>query len=246
MKLKSLSKLHLVILYGVIGICLWKSDIVEKTTVKLGISQPIELGPFYYEMTRAYRSKDGAVPDGSVVFIGDSITQGLPTALVANPSVNYGIGWDTTHGVLQRIPDYTDSISRSSAVVIAIGVNDLKRRVNEEILANYANVIDALALYSSNILISSIQPLDGRTLEFTDDFNNARIIALNEALQGFTEQESSVKYLNSMSRMANEDGQLRVDYHTGDGIHLNATGNLAWADCLRIALASTESIVNCD
>lgn len=246
MSFKLVSKLHLVALYTIIGVCVWKSNIVEKVTVKLGIAQPAELSPFYKEMTRAYRGADGAVPDGSVILIGDSITQGLPVSLLGTPSANYGIGWDTTYGVLKRLPDYTDSISRSSAVVLAIGVNDLKRRSDAEILANYDEIISALLPLTSNILISAIQPLDGYSVEFSEDFNNDRITLMNQSLLSFAEQEPSVRYLNSYKRMANSDGHLRVDYHTGDGIHLNAEGNLAWAECLRRALDSAEQLITCE
>ncbi len=69
-------------------------------------------------------------PDKSVVFVGDSLTQSLYVDAVARPSVNYGIGGDTTVGVLGRLPEYR-SILCASAVVMAIGVVYMKFRDNQ-------------------------------------------------------------------------------------------------------------------
>ena len=58
---------------------------------------------------------DGLIPEGATIFIGDSITQGLATSAVSNQSVNYGIGSDTTLGVLKRLP-YYNSMNSAKAV----------------------------------------------------------------------------------------------------------------------------------
>ena len=56
---------------------------------------------------------------------------------VAARGINYGIGGDTTEGVLARLPEY-NSLGRAAAVVLAIGDNDLQRGLSEaEIIANY-------------------------------------------------------------------------------------------------------------
>jgi hypothetical protein len=86
---------------------------------------------------------DGNIPDGAVIFIGDSLIQSLCVSAIACPSVNYGIGGDTTVGVLHRLPFY-HSITRASVVVLSIGINDMKYRTNEEILSNYKIIINKI------------------------------------------------------------------------------------------------------
>jgi len=93
--------------------------------------QPNELTPHYHQMVTFHSHMDGNVPDDSVIFIGDSLTQGLCVSAVACPSVNYGIGNDTTLGVLQRISQY-ESIQRAKVVVIAIGINDWRFQTAKE------------------------------------------------------------------------------------------------------------------
>jgi lysophospholipase L1-like esterase len=60
-----------------------------------------------------------------VLFIGDSITEGAPlwAMFPGLPSANYGIGWDTTDGLLLRL----DQVRRNVAerAFILIGTNDL-------------------------------------------------------------------------------------------------------------------------
>ena len=101
---------------------------------------------------------DPNVPSGSAIFIGDSITQGLCVSAVFTPSVNYGIGSDTTLGVLKRIPKY-QSLNRASMVILEVGVNDLKRRKDEEILSNYSSILKLLPSHLS-VIISGILPVN--------------------------------------------------------------------------------------
>ena len=88
-----------------------------------------------------HKRMDGNIPDDSTIFIGDSLTQSLAVSAISPRSVNYGIGNDTLIGVLKRIGEYK-SIYRSSMIVIAVGINDLKIGKNiEEILYNYEAII---------------------------------------------------------------------------------------------------------
>jgi hypothetical protein len=127
---------YVIAIHMLFGIVLIKSDFIQRVETKLGFVKPkIEITEHFHRMLRYHSRMDGNVPKQSVIFIGDSITQGLAVTAVINPSVNYGIGSDTTVGVLNRLPVYK-SIEKASTVVIAIGVNDMEYRSNEEILRN--------------------------------------------------------------------------------------------------------------
>ena len=60
-------------------------------------------------MVKYHSRMDGSIPDNSILFIGDSITQSLCVSAVADNSVNLGIGGDTTLDVINRLPKYKNS-----------------------------------------------------------------------------------------------------------------------------------------
>lgn len=116
---------YVIILHLLVVLMLFKSDFIQRVEAKLGVDQSEpEISLFYKSMVDYHKRMDGSIPDGAVIFIGDSITQGLATSAISHAGVNLGIGLDTTAGVLNRLQFYK-SIDRSKAVVLAIGVNDL-------------------------------------------------------------------------------------------------------------------------
>ena len=124
--------LHLFVLYSVILACFLSFDILSRAAIKLGMQDRPELSDYYSQILEYHKRMDSAVPKNSVIFIGDSLTQGFPVSAAWWPSTNYGIGADTTYGVINRLEQYTHSIANSQAVVLAIGINDLKIRDNQE------------------------------------------------------------------------------------------------------------------
>ncbi len=189
-----------------------------------------EITEHYKRMMTYHRYMDGNIPEGAVLFIGDSITQGLCTAAVWECSVNYGIGSDTTVGVLQRLPDYS-SMSRAGAVVIAIGVNDLARRDNAEILDNYKKIMEAVPRQTP-LLFSAVLPIDERVKENKED-RNPRIRELNQGLADLCKMDNRCSFLDSTPDLADDTGNLNPSYHVGDGVHLNTEGYALWITALR-------------
>lgn len=120
-------RMYLLTVHALLIIVLLKSDFIDLVQNKLETCnhsvQSSELTPHYHRMLEYHKRMDGNVLTGSVIFFGDSITQGLCVSAVASHSVNYGIGSDTTFGVLERLKYYR-SINRADVVVISIGVND--------------------------------------------------------------------------------------------------------------------------
>ena len=151
---------YVVFLHILLAMVLFKSNFIEKVERKLELYKSPELSEYYNEITAYHERMDGSVPRGATIFIGDSITQSLATSAVSELSVNYGIGSDTTLGVLNRLPIY-ESIHSIKAVVIAIGVNDLARRNNDSIIHNYEEILDYIPK-NTKILVSAILPIDER------------------------------------------------------------------------------------
>jgi hypothetical protein len=163
---KSIACTYLIAIHALLVVVLLKSDFIVRVQDKLGASnypsKSSELTDHYHRMLEYHKRMDKNVPDGAVIFIGDSITQGLCVSAVAMPSVNYGIGSDTTFGVSQRLLDY-QAVSRAGAVVIAIGINDLKYRSDNDIAENYRTILEQIQ--TTPVIISAVLPVDERALQ---------------------------------------------------------------------------------
>lgn len=77
-------------------------------------------------------------------FLGDSITQSLNVNSVTDRGVNYGIGGDTSLGLLNRL-EYYNSLKKADKILVAIGINDfIFNRTSKEIIGNYAKIFELL------------------------------------------------------------------------------------------------------
>lgn len=207
-----------------------------------GATQRPELTEHYHRMLRYHLRMDGNVPDGAVVFVGDSLTQGLCADAVACPSVNYGIGSDTTVGVLERLPKYR-CVSRASAVVLAIGSNDLDRRGDAEIIENFRRILAAVP-QALPVVCSAVLPVNEPLLPASDRGANARISGLNAGLKALCEGDARCVFMDAGPRLVDSEGNLSTTLQDGDGVHLNCEGNRIWIEELRAAVRTARSIVS--
>ena len=193
------------------------------------------LSPHYGTMVKYHERMDGNVPDNAVIFIGDSITQGLAVSAVTPLAINYGIGKDTSVGVLQRIPLYR-SLARAEAIVLAIGVNDLRQRSNDALVANFESILTQLLPSTVPVIVSSILPVDTRVWPEPD--HNDRIEQINAKLELLCLQYPTARFVNSSERLLDAEQNLAPHYHIGDGIHLSTAGYEQWIDALCESLNS--------
>ncbi len=229
---------YLLLVHAALGIALWKTDLLPRVAAKLGLGPAVRNHTDHFDRMVSYHQRtDKLVPEGSTIFIGDSHTLGLCVTAVVPSAVNYGIGGDTTVGVLDRLPVYPCSIANASKVVIAIGVNDLPTRSDDQVLANFASILDSLQ--NVPVLISSILPLvEEKTERFS--VSNARINRVNEALKLLAAERAMVDFLDNRKHFdADGDGELDEQFHDGGGLHLSPEGNRLWARLLRDALKSS-------
>ena len=231
---KPLITLYLVLLHAILGIVLWQSDFLTQ----VGLKSPPELGTHYHRMLTYHRSADPHLPSGATIFIGDSLTQALHTDAIANPSVNYGIGNDTTHGVLQRIPFYP-SLNRAGTIVLAIGINDMRQRSNSEILDNYRKILAALPS-SVPVLINAVLPVSEAAAAKWLNGPASRITDLNQQLAALAQTEKRLSFLNPGPILSDPEGFLKATYHRGDGVHLSQAGNQIWIGELRKQLSTID------
>lgn len=226
--------IYFILVHLLVGILLLKTDFISRAQTKLGLARNTdELTAHFHTMLAYHQRMDGNVPEQAVILIGDSITQGLAGAALSPFSVNYGIGWDTTRGVLERLPDY-QSLQRAKAIVLAIGINDLKRRNNQKIITNYKAILAQLP-HNIPVIVSAVLPVSEAVNE-QFKHNNQRIIALNTRIQSLCAEYATIHYINAGNALIDQHGNLSDQYHIGDGLHLNTMGYGVWIKALRKVL----------
>jgi len=231
--LKCVWCLYLILLHLLIVVVLVKSDFIHRVNVKLTGASSSEISAYIRITSMFHQRMDNSIPDGAVIFIGDSIMQSLATAAVSESSVNFGIGSDTTLGVLARLKHYK-SVSRSKAVVLAIGINDLEKRSNSDIVVNFQRILNSIPS-SVNVIVSAILPIG--LSRVTIKTNNRRISNLNGEVRNLVQRYSNSSFVDIGTRLTNENGYLRSDFHIGDGIHLNDQGYKIYISGLKDVLS---------
>ncbi len=172
MKIKKFSiTAYCILLHLFIGIIIVKTNFIDKVRWHLGFQQN-EISDYYLQLVEFQKRIDQVLPDKRLIFIGDSLIQGLYVQAVAENAVNYGIGNDTTEGVLRRIPQYA-SLSKASAVVISIGINDLEFRSSQQFADNYQRILNKIPT-QTNIIANEILPIN-ESAELSDKISNSDI-----------------------------------------------------------------------
>lgn len=233
---KKIGILYLVLVHLFLVLIVVRPDFTNRLYLNLGILKPneIEIESHYRKMSFYHSVIDKNVPINAVLFIGDSHIQMLSVSAVADKSVNYGISGDTTAGILKRLPLY-ESIKRAQAVVIAAGHNDIARRANKgEIIRNYKLILEKIPA-DIPLFFNAVFPVDERAwTKFTGI--NSEIKSLNTLSERLCGEFHNCHFLNVWEKLADETGNLAVNYHDGKGIHLNANGYSVWIGCLKEAL----------
>lgn len=171
----------------------------------------------------------------TVVFLGDSLTQGGDWSAWFPDlnALNFGIGGNTSEDVLARL----DSVvaAQPDEIVLLVGTNDFGLRRNVETLVrNVQSILVDLRrdLPGSRMLVQSVMP---RGREFAD-----RIREANIHLRQFSATVHA-QFLDLWPAMALEDGELNPVF-SEDRLHLNDAGYEAWLSELRPALVRLRNL----
>ena len=237
-------RLYIILVHVILALVVVKSDFLARVGKRLGLTQASgpEITDYFRSILVTHERMDATVPEGAVVFIGDSHTQGLCVDTVTTPSVNFGIGGDTTVGVLNRLGKY-HCLERASVVVLAVGINDMRWRDNTEIVENYNRILKALPP-KLPVVVNALFPVDAPTVENGNpQITNARIHDLNQALRGLCAAHPRCVFADAGAKLADQTGNLqKALQYRGDGIHLNSDGYRLWIDTLRNAIAEAKGI----
>lgn len=231
--------IYLLGVHALLGVLVLKTDFISRVEARLGINPPPQSSSpwsvydvdFRKRMNGLYDTMDSGIPDGSTIFIGDSITQGLCVNAVTASAVNFGIGCDTTAGVLERMPKYR-SMERASALVLAIGVNDLRGDGNDEdAVSRYGRILESIPT-NTPVIVSAVLPVVDASRPAKLCQTNERIYRFNERIKALCATRSHCLFLDASAAMRDKN------LHTSDGLHLNGDGYAMWIKELRKAHAS--------
>lgn len=225
---KHLKKIYLLAIHVLLIAFLVNSSTVKRLVFN---TSPNELTPHYFKMRSFHQRIDQNLTGDHNIFIGDSLIQGLAVSEIDDKSVNYGIGNDTTYGVISRIRDYK-SIAYAKNIIFSIGHNDIRQREQHDIVENYKAIIETIPR-NKNIIICAVFLVD-ESLPL-NKITNKDINKLNVKLQKMALKYPNVRYLDSNNYLG-LNGSLSPLYHIGDGIHLNKKGNDIWIRELKSAL----------
>lgn len=186
-------------------------------------------GLLFWESSRPARP----VPEGAVVFLGDSITEfcDLPACYPGLETVNQGIAGDTTAGMLDRL----DRVyaAQPEIVVVHGGINDiLLGWGGDEVKENLRRIVQSIheELPRTKVVVQSVYPVaEGEELYFT-----GVIREVNACLETWA-KELNYQYADVFPALQAEDGRLDGRY-SDDGLHPNAAGYAAAAPVVRRAI----------
>lgn len=170
---------------------------------------------FYESNLRLHRCLDGQVPTDSILFLGDSHFQRMYCNFSTIGGVNYGIGSDTTEGLLARLPDYK-SLGTARAVILEIGCNDFAQgKMPKDIARNIEKICETLPETAQIFICSLLPGTDVSENLLKKDYNfRFKDVALRH----------NHTYVDFYSDLLNKDEILSPLFDSGDGVHLNKMG----------------------
>jgi len=190
----------------------------------------------YDKMITLHKSVQENITEDSILFFGDGLTEALCLSCFFQNGVNFGISGDTTTGLLKRLPKY-NNIRISKGVSISIGINDLNEIKSNDysgMINNYKKILDAIPS-DKNILLDSIHPVNYKLSAYQDEIK-LRISFINKYIESLCNERKNCQYLDTNKYLADINGNLKEDYHRGDGLHLNSAGNRIWGDLINNAI----------
>ncbi len=185
-------------------------------------------GFHYFERTTLFNELP--IPQGSIVFLGDSLTFRTEWSELfpGKNVINRGIGSDTTAGVLERLDNVV--AAQPKQVFLLIGVNDLKYHSVSATIQNYSKIVNWIQSESprTEIFVQSLLPINNK--KYGKILSNDKIKKMNTELRSLA-KNTGVQYIDLYSIFAEND-QLPEKY-TVDGIHLTGKGYILWKEAIK-------------
>lgn len=172
----------------------------------------------------------------SVVFFGDSITQGwgddFKGMFPGLKAANRGISGDTTRGMLYRLNDDVLKL-QPKAIVMLMGTNDLEEKASPEMVRdNIKLIIEALNKHNAKlpIILCKVMPSSESKSRPAD-----KIQKINQLITELVAGNSQVTLLDTWQPFADDKGNAKAAEFP-DLLHPNDAGYTKWAEILRPTL----------
>jgi len=174
-------------------------------------------------------------------YIGDSVTMGLSVFKVLDQSQVYASGSIDPYQALKNklvgeltIPEALAQLDPAPArIVITLGMNSVSWSKEESYIEYYGQLIDVLraGCPSSDIIIQTITPVTKTYEEGKRGIYNSNINRFNALAAGLAESKG-VYFLNTAELLKDEDGYLKEEYSSGDGLHESEAAYRQWIEYL--------------
>jgi lysophospholipase L1-like esterase len=245
-----------VLLAGLLAAPLFADEQAGKAAVELPASDdglpgdgPIRRYDWFRELWSQRRSAwaDRVKEDQqSLVFLGDSITQGWGDDMGGSfPGVkvaNRGISGDTTRGMLIRLKDDVLALN-PRGVVLLMGTNDLEEQAEPETIAGNVQLILAeLKKHDPQMPVILCQVFPSSE---TKQRPASKIKQINELYAAAVKSEPQVTLVDTWTLFASEAGDAK-EAEFPDLLHPNEAGYAKWAAALRPILATLEFLETAD
>lgn len=198
--------------------CSWVSGKLQKTPSLVKAA----------ELDR-YKNKNSFVPDGSIVFIGDSFTEKWvetnPEFFESNNYIGRGIGGQSSSQLLLRFRQDVLDLN-PSAVVINVGTNDIAENIGpyspDFTLDCIKSMADLAACAGVKVILSSVLPAG--EFWWKPEVSNipVKIDDLNKQIKLYADAKG-FSYIDYNSAMRDEKGGL-IETYGVDGAHPSAEG----------------------
>lgn len=168
------------------------------------------------------------IPKGSVVFMGDSITEFWKVNdgnfFSANPYYDRGISGQTTPQMLLRFRQDVIDL-KPSAVVILAGINDIAENTGpitiEQIMGNIISMVELANANNIKVVLCSVLPAN--QFNWNPKIKPAeKVIALNVLIQKYA-TKNNITYVDYYTAMVDDQKGLQKNYGD-DGVHPNLEG----------------------
>jgi lysophospholipase L1-like esterase len=171
-----------------------------------------------------------------LLFVGDSITDGWRNAgqtlwdqhFAPHKAANFGIGGDTTQGVLWRMQNGELEGYKAKLIVLMLGTNNINRNPNDDIVEGDRLIVQEFRKRQpqAKVLILGIFP---RGVEATNPYR-ASISDINSKLAKLADNKN-VYFMDIGDKFLTADGTLTPEIMP-DALHPNFKGYQIWADAI--------------
>ena len=199
-----------------------------------------------YQKARQYTELNHRVPEGQIVFVGDSLTECFKiNEFFPNIGVyNRGIASDTTTGVLERLHDNV-IVLKPRKVLVQIGTNDLRARTKIPVIVNnIQKILSELKtkLPKARIYFLSLYPVNPKAVIFSPFLvfprKNKQIKKINALMKAYCE-DNHFPFINIYDHLTDQKGNLKKEY-TVEGLHISYNGYLVIAKLLEPLLCDND------